>query len=104
MRSVFHRLSRREITGRRAPSTSGNGQIITGASYYIFNDEQKTIRVDIAGAEGSSGRITLVDDSSVLDKGFVNAHSVFSPDLILSIIYGETAKNTVRELVKASYS
>jgi hypothetical protein len=49
-----------------------------------------------------STEITLVNDSGKPNSGFINVHKIFSPDIILSILYGEIPKNEINDLVRKS--
>jgi len=80
-----------ELNGYGKPSdTSALDNTITSASYYIFNDSQKKIRVDISSSSNhlTATKITLVYDDGEPNAGFSAAHDELSPDIILSILYG----------------
>lgn len=74
-----------------------------GIQHYFENNENRIVRVDIMGGIGVPTTITLVSDKIPPDGGFTNAHNVFSPDEILTIMYGERTPNHVRKLIDNSF-
>src|SRR6185312_6639306 len=69
---------------------------------YIISDENLKIRVDIQQNSANLTRLNLVYDGGGMGKGFLRAHEIFSPDLILSILYREIQPVEVRKLVENS--
>jgi hypothetical protein len=51
------------------------------------------------GGVSKTTNITLVYDDGEPNLGFINAHNTFSPDIILSILYGEIPKKDMTELI-----
>lgn len=95
-----------ELNGKTPSSKSGTGSgdsvTYTQASYYVLSDGNAKIRIDVGQVNSTSSHLTLVHDGSKFDKGFVNAHEVFSPDEVLAILYGEIRPVEIRKLVQES--
>ncbi len=95
-----------ELTGKIPTSRSGTGTgkntMWTDATYTILNDEGFTTAANISGDGQHLGKINLVNYDASANGGFRRAHEIFSPDLILSILFGEKRIPEVRELVRAA--
>lgn len=89
-----------DIKGIKPGSGSSINGEITNASYYIANVKGNRIRVDISKDMNQRTNITLVNDAGNPNSGFINAHKLFSPDIILSILYGEIPKSEIDDLVR----
>lgn len=80
-------------------TTTVDGKIIgRSGEYYLENNQNRIVRVDLAGSDSVS-KITLVRDRGGPNGGFTGAHNVFNPDLILSALYGEIPQQDIRRLV-----
>jgi hypothetical protein len=88
-----------ETHDKKPISTSSDGAKATSASYYIAIHSGYRIRVDISSGVSKTTNITLVYDDGEPNLGFINAHNIFSPDIILSILYGEIPKKDITELI-----
>jgi len=85
-----------EETKDRIPlSSSGTARKKTSASYYIGADNGSRFRVNVSMGASQTTNITIYHDSEELNSGFINAQNVFSPDLILQILYGEIPRNKI---------
>lgn len=93
-------VSALEETNRKPLSSSNNETGITGTSYTIGTYNGNIIRVDISAGASGTTEITLVHDSDVPNSGFTNVHKVFSPDIILQMVYKEIPRNKINELIK----
>lgn len=98
----------KELTGK-TPGSSGlshNGsKVIAQADYGIQGIDNIRIRARFADTNSPFiSQISMTHEDSMFDNGFRNAHRVFSPDVILSISYGEIPLTKIRELIKSSIS
>ena len=96
-----------ESTGKK-PSTSGTGSPPNVhwnmADYGISNSVGKRVRAHLTSIDSTKSKIGITCDDSMFDKGFIKAHEVFSPDSILSIIYGEIPLAEIREMITQAIS
>lgn len=94
------------IRSMRHPGSQGfvDGKLVgKGIEQYFENNENRIVRANIMGGVGVPTTITLVSDKIPPDGGFTNVHNVFSPDEILTIMYGERTPNHVRKLIDNSF-
>jgi len=85
-----------ELEGKTPPTNEGSFQ------RYIMSDGNLRIRVDLQQGQSNLTTINLVFDGGEIGKGFLKAHEIFSPDIILSIFYHEIQPIEVRKLVEES--
>ena len=96
-------VSRIEETQDKKPSSSSGDDVKqTHASYYIGAHNGNRIRVDVSAGTSQNANITLVYDDGEPNLGFINAHNVFSPNVVLQALYGEISKNEINELIRKS--
>lgn len=92
----------KELTGKSPGSSSGlGGGIITSASYGLGRFDDSTIRI-LLSTDNSYGKLGLQRDGFP-DKGFTNAHTIFNPDIILSVLYGKLPYQKLQQLLKDSF-
>lgn len=95
----------KEMTGR-TPSSSASVQIgsgipvLTSADYRIGAFYGARIRVTLSRGQPDSRAVVCIVYDGQSNKGFFQAHKVFTVDLILSILYGELTPNKVHQLIK----
>ena len=103
VQSLMKKIS--DLAGKSPGSsatTHANGHVTASADYAISNSPRSKIRVTLSDTGSSTiSKIGLTCDSGMFDNGFKKAHKVFSPDLILSILFGELPLSKIRELAES---
>ncbi len=89
----------RRIRASGSMSYSGTELIGRRMEFYLQKNEERTVRADIGGGKNHPTKITLVFDGAGPNDGFTNAHTIFSPDEILTICYGERTPIGVLKLL-----
>jgi hypothetical protein len=94
-----------EQTGKKPSSKSGTGYGNTvkwsSADYTLLYDENMRIRMTIAGGE-ERVMIGVTHDDASFDKGFFTAHKRLTPELVMSILFGEIKIPEIRKIFKES--
>lgn len=88
----------KELTGKTPNSTSTDGRTMMSASYHLFSDSEISMNVSIATYQNGMLYVYVGCYGSLL-RGFVVASRVFSPGLILSVLYGEISTLEFRKKV-----
>lgn len=84
-----------ELEGKTPPNGRSDFQ------RYVLSDGSMKIRIDLQHDSSSNlTRINLVFDGGEIGKGFLKAHQIFSPDLILSMLYHEIQPIEIRKLIE----
>ncbi len=92
-----------ESTGRVPSSKGGTGSEPNihwrQADYAISIASGRRIRVVLSSIDSTKSKIGITHDDAMFDNGFKKAHEVFSPDSVLSIIYGEIPLQKMQEMI-----
>jgi len=102
---VHSMISKIEENTGNSVSKSGSGlhpNVMWQSFDHYFSSGKKRVRATISSIDSTKSKIGITCDDAMFDNGFTKAHDVFSPDSVLSIVYGEIPSKKVQEMIKQS--
>jgi hypothetical protein len=94
--NIIERTSRTPSSSRATPSSEGAlGRNVE----FDFRFDDEILRIYL-GQGGTSGAIIVLGYAAKDDDGFLKAHGVFTPDLILSFLLGEISFDEFKSMFK----